>query len=61
MDEREDSRLAVEKFKSGFSPPGDIPFEDLSTGGGDSSVRSPAAPFSCSFSSFSFFSFSFSF
>lgn len=31
MDEKEDSRLAVEKYKSGFSPPGDIPFEDLST------------------------------
>jgi len=31
MDEKEDTRLAVEKYKSGFSPPGDIPFEDLST------------------------------
>lgn len=37
MDEKEDSRLAIEKYKSGFSPPGDIPFEDLSTV--DSSVR----------------------
>ena len=25
----QDTRLAIEKFKSGFSPPGDIPFEDL--------------------------------
>jgi len=37
MDEKEDSRLAIEKYKSGFSPPGDIPFEDLSTV--DNSVR----------------------
>ena len=26
----------VEKFKSGFSPPGDVPFEDLSSGDTDS-------------------------
>ena len=25
----QDTRLVIEKFKSGFSPPGDIPFEDL--------------------------------
>jgi len=31
MDEKEDTGLAVEKYKSGFQPPGDIPFEDLST------------------------------
>jgi len=31
IDEKEDSRVVIEKFKSGFSPPGDIPFEDLST------------------------------
>lgn len=26
----QDSKLVVERFKSGFSPPSDIPFEDLS-------------------------------
>lgn len=31
IDENEDSKVVIEKFKSGFSPPGDIPFEDLST------------------------------
>ena len=28
----QDSRVVIEKFKSGFSPPSDIPFEDLSNG-----------------------------
>ena len=27
----QDSKVVIEKFKSGFSPPGDIPFEDLSS------------------------------
>ena len=27
----QDSALVIEKFKSGFLPPGDIPFEDLSS------------------------------
>ena len=34
----------VEKYKSGFLPPGDIPFEDLSTvdsGSGTSSTTTP--------------------
>lgn len=31
IDEREDSRIVIEKYKSGFSAPGDIPFEDLSS------------------------------
>ena len=39
----QDSRMVVEKYKSGFQPQGDIPFEDLSCsrqssfqgGGGD--------------------------
>ncbi|XP_022243946.1 formin-binding protein 1 homolog isoform X3 [Limulus polyphemus] len=30
VDPRQDSRLVIEKFKSGFSPPVDYPFEDLS-------------------------------
>lgn len=30
IDEKEDSRMVVEKYKSGFQPQGDIPFEDLS-------------------------------
>jgi len=44
MDEKEDSSLVVEKYKSGFLPPGDIPFEDLSTvdsGSGNSSTTTP--------------------
>lgn len=28
----QDIKLVVEKYKSGFFPPGDIPFEDLSNG-----------------------------
>lgn len=28
--------LVIEKFKSGFQPPEDFPFEDLSKGGSDS-------------------------
>jgi len=31
IDEKEDSKVVIEKFKSGFLPPGDIPFEDLSS------------------------------
>ena len=27
----QDTRLVVEKYKSGFQPPGDIPFDDLSS------------------------------
>lgn len=31
-----DTILVIEKYKSGFLPPDDIPFEDLSKGGSDS-------------------------
>merc|ERR1711923_87965 len=31
INEKEGSALVIEKFKSGFLPPGDIPFEDLSS------------------------------
>jgi len=31
IDEKEDTRIVIEKFKSGFSPPSDVPFEDLSS------------------------------
>lgn len=31
IDEKEDSRIVIEKYKSGFEPPQDIPFEDLSS------------------------------
>jgi len=31
MNEKEDSAIVIEKYKSGFLPPGDIPFEDLSS------------------------------
>lgn len=34
---KEDSLLVIEKYKSGFLPPGDFPFEDLSTTDGSSS------------------------
>lgn len=30
INEKEDTNLVIERFKSGFTPPGDIPFEDLS-------------------------------
>ncbi|XP_075591310.1 formin-binding protein 1-like Cip4 isoform X5 [Dermatophagoides farinae] len=30
IDPKEDSRLVIEKYKSGVDPPGDFPFEDLS-------------------------------
>uniref|UniRef100_A0A8D9BX72 Formin-binding protein 1-like n=2 Tax=Cacopsylla melanoneura TaxID=428564 RepID=A0A8D9BX72_9HEMI len=32
INEKEDSALVIERYKSGFTPPGDIPFEDLSRG-----------------------------
>ncbi|XP_046399586.1 formin-binding protein 1 isoform X3 [Ischnura elegans] len=30
INEKEDTNLVIERYKSGFSPPGDFPFEDLS-------------------------------
>ncbi|XP_064214005.1 cdc42-interacting protein 4 homolog isoform X5 [Tribolium castaneum] len=36
INEKEDTILVIEKYKSGFLPPEDIPFEDLSKGGSDS-------------------------
>ncbi|XP_044262720.1 cdc42-interacting protein 4 homolog isoform X2 [Tribolium madens] len=36
INEKEDTILVIEKYKSGFLPPDDIPFEDLSKGGSDS-------------------------
>jgi len=30
IDEKKDSEIVIEKYKSGFTPPGDQPFEDLS-------------------------------
>lgn len=38
----EDSKLVVEKYKSGFVPPGDIPFEDLSCSSGPCENHSPS-------------------
>ncbi|KAM3875689.1 formin-binding protein 1-like isoform 1-T1 [Diretmus argenteus] len=44
VDERRDSAIVVESFKSGFEPPGDFPFEDfsqnLSRTGSDSTISS---------------------
>ncbi|XP_076068934.1 formin-binding protein 1-like Cip4 isoform X12 [Oratosquilla oratoria] len=31
IDEKRDSQYVIERYKSGFTPPGDIPFDDLST------------------------------
>ncbi|XP_042210380.1 formin-binding protein 1-like isoform X4 [Homarus americanus] len=31
IDEKCDSQVVIERYKSGFTPPGDIPFDDLST------------------------------
>lgn len=31
IDEKFDSQVVIERYKSGFTPPGDIPFDDLST------------------------------
>ncbi|KAK3857146.1 hypothetical protein Pcinc_036584, partial [Petrolisthes cinctipes] len=31
IDEHSDSQVVIERYKSGFTPPGDIPFDDLST------------------------------
>jgi len=44
IDEKEDSGMVVEKYKSGFLPPGDIPFEDLSTVDSGSALGTPATP-----------------
>ena len=30
INEKEDTMLVIERYKSGFTPPGDFPFEDLS-------------------------------
>nr|XP_040574369.1 cdc42-interacting protein 4 homolog isoform X2 [Lepeophtheirus salmonis] len=37
INEKEDSCLVIERYKSGFSPPGDHPFEDLSSNSSTSS------------------------
>ncbi|XP_045460444.1 formin-binding protein 1-like isoform X2 [Harmonia axyridis] len=36
IDEKDDSKMVIERYKSGFEPPEDIPFEDLSKSGSDS-------------------------
>ncbi|CAH1994300.1 unnamed protein product [Acanthoscelides obtectus] len=36
INEKEDTMLVIEKYKSGFQPPEDFPFEDLSKSGGGS-------------------------
>ncbi|KAL1455747.1 hypothetical protein WDU94_009817 [Cyamophila willieti] len=40
INEKEDSALVIERYKSGFTPPGDIPFEDLSRGGESTPITS---------------------
>jgi len=44
INEKEDSALVIEKFKSGFLPPGDIPFEDLSSHDTTSGSINPGTP-----------------
>jgi len=44
INEKEDSALVIEKFKSGFLPPGDIPFEDLSSLDNTSGSINPGTP-----------------
>ncbi|KAG9350878.1 hypothetical protein JZ751_024767, partial [Albula glossodonta] len=45
VDERRDSAIVVESFKSGFEPPGDFPFEDFSQNiyrtGSDGTISTP--------------------
>ncbi|XP_055778698.1 formin-binding protein 1-like isoform X2 [Salvelinus fontinalis] len=45
VDQRKDSAIVVESFKSGFEPPGDFPFEDysqnLSRTGSDNTISTP--------------------
>ncbi|XP_019874134.2 formin-binding protein 1-like isoform X2 [Aethina tumida] len=36
INEKEDTMLVIERYKSGFNPPEDFPFEDLSKGNSDS-------------------------
>ncbi|XP_052860628.1 formin-binding protein 1-like isoform X3 [Anopheles cruzii] len=40
INEKDDSMIVIEKYQSGFQPPGDIPFEDLSKVDSDSSNNS---------------------
>lgn len=40
INEKEDSLKVIEKFQSGFQPPGDLPFEDLSKADSDTSNNS---------------------
>lgn len=42
INEKDDSLLVIEKYKTGFAPPEDIPFEDLAKGGGSDSGSSPS-------------------
>merc|ERR1712198_320803 len=44
INEKEDSALVIEKFKSGFVPPGDIPFEDPSSLDNMSASINPGTP-----------------
>ncbi|XP_049289365.1 formin-binding protein 1-like isoform X3 [Anopheles funestus] len=40
INEKDDSMIVIEKYQSGFQPPGDIPFEDLSKSDPDASNNS---------------------
>lgn len=40
ISEKEDTMKVIERYQSGFQPPGDIPFEDLSKADSESSHNS---------------------
>lgn len=42
INEKDDSLLVIEKYKTGFPPPDDIPFDDLSKGGGSDTGSCPS-------------------
>ncbi|KAJ8680909.1 hypothetical protein QAD02_016696, partial [Eretmocerus hayati] len=44
INEKEDTMLVIERYKSGFQPPGDFPFEDLSAAKMLDSNSKPAQP-----------------
>ncbi|XP_058462643.1 formin-binding protein 1-like isoform X2 [Malaya genurostris] len=44
INEKEDSLKVIEKYQSGFQPPGDLPFEDLAKADSDTSNNSQSYP-----------------
>lgn len=44
INEKEDTQLVIDRYKSGFQPPGDIQFEDLSRTNDSSTMPAPPPP-----------------